>query len=457
MLKNRLLIAEKFLSRVAHALEHHPKHVTALVAVVMMGGAGGALAVASASSQPAIDPSLLPVRQVVESVQPLPLQAQVEALDAFRFNLYRTEASRASDTAEALLGRLGINDPAAAAFLRNDATFRGKVLGQPGRQVTVEASDTQSLNKLSARWVVDNQSDKFQRFVVERNAQGQFTSRIEAAPLVASLRLASGALKGSYFDAMDEAGVSETVAKQVLAIFEGDIDFNRGLKAGDRFNVVYEALEADGEPMRTGRVISAEFVNGGKLHQAMWFQEPGKEGGYFDMDGKSLERSFLASPMEATRITSGFAMRYHPVLHQWKQHKGVDYGGDIGTPVRTIGDGRVRWAGPMGAYGNLVVVEHGQGDETYYAHLSRVDVAEGDTVKRGQHIGALGATGRVSGPHLHFEFRENGEHKDPIQAIRNNQAPELSAVAKADFDRVSRSLRSQFAAANSGALVASAQ
>ena len=124
----------------------------------------------------------------------------------------------------------------------------------------------------------------------------------------------------------------------------GSIDFNRGLKVGDRFNIVYEAMEADGEGMRTGRVISAEFVNAGKLHQAMWFQEPGKEGGYFDMNGQSLERSFLASPMDTTRITSGFAMRFHPVLHQWKQHKGTDYGGPIGTPVRTIGDGKVRWA-----------------------------------------------------------------------------------------------------------------
>ena len=221
--------------------------------------------------------------------------------------------------------------------------------------------------------------------------------------------------------------------------------------------MVYETLEADGEPMRSGRVISTEFVNAGKLHQAMWFQEPGREGGYFDLDGRSLERSFLASPMEATRITSGFAMRFHPVLHQWKQHNGVDYGGPIGAPIRTIGEGVVKHAGPMGAYGNLVVIDHGQGDETYYAHLSRIDVVTGQKVLRGQRIGGLGATGRVSGPHLHFEFREGGVNKDPIQALRNNQAPELSAQAKAEFDRVARSVRSQFAAVNTTSLLASAQ
>ncbi|MBI5277498.1 MAG: M23 family metallopeptidase [Burkholderiales bacterium] len=422
----------------------------------MMGGAGGAFAVASASSQSQVDPSLLPVREVVEAVQSLPIAPQAEALDAFRFNLYRTEAVRASDTAEALLGRLGINDPAAAAFLRSDATFRARVLGQPGRLVTVEASDTQSLLKLSTRWLTDR-TEQFQRFMTERDTQGRLSARTESAPLVASLRLASGVLKTSFYEAMDEAGVSESVAKQVLEIFQGQIDFSGGLKVGDRFNVVYEALEADGEPMRTGRVISAEFVNAGKLHQAMWFQEPGKDGGYFDLDGKSLERSFLASPMEVTRITSGFAMRFHPVLHKWKAHKGVDYGGAIGTPIRTIGDGRVRWAGPMGAYGNLVVVDHGDGDETFYAHLSRIDVAPEQVVKRGETIGALGATGRVSGPHLHFEFRENGEHTDPMLALRNGAANELSQHAKADFNRLSRSMRTQFAAANSVPLVASAE
>jgi murein DD-endopeptidase MepM/ murein hydrolase activator NlpD len=448
--------ADELLTRLAHALEHHPRQVTALVAALLMGGAGGAFAVASVSAQPEFDPSAPVVREVLETVQPLPVAPQAEQLEAFRFNLYRTENVRASDTAETLLARLGINDPAAAEFLRSDASFRSHVLGTPGRLVTAEATDTQSLQKLSSRWLFDK-TDRFQRLVVERDAAGRLTARTETAPLVASLRLASGVLETSFYDAMDKAGVSESIAKQVLEIFQGQIDFSAGLKIGDRFNVVYEAMEADGEPMRTGRVVSTEFVNAGKLHQAMWYREPGKAGGYFDLDGKSLERTYLASPMEVTRITSGFAMRFHPVLHKWKAHKGVDYGGAVGTPIRTIGDGRVRWAGPMGAYGNLVVVDHGDGDETFYAHLSRIDVAPEQVVKRGEPIGALGATGRVTGPHLHFEFRENGEHTDPQVAMRNGQAPELSQQAKADFNRLSRAMRTQFAAANSVPLVASAQ
>jgi murein DD-endopeptidase MepM/ murein hydrolase activator NlpD len=404
-----------------------------------------------------VDPSTLPVREVVEAVQPIEVKAQAEALDAFRFNVFRTETTRASDSAEALLARLGINDPAAAAFLRSDASFRAQVLGQPGRSVTVEASDTQALVKLTARWALEG-SDHFQRLVVARDTQGQFTARLESAPLAASLRLASGALRSSYFEATDAARVPESVARQVLDIFSGDIDFHNGLKVGDRFNVIYESLEADGEPMRAGRVISTEFVNAGKLHQAMWYQEAGKEGGYFDMQGRSLTRFYLASPMEVTRITSGFAMRLHPVLHQWKQHTGVDYGGPVGSPVLSIGEGTVVQAGRLGAYGNLVMIDHGQGDSTVYAHLSRLDVVAGQNVLRGQRIGALGASGRVTGPHLHFEFREDGVYKDPLQAVRERQAPVvLSAQAKADFERQSRTVRSQFAALNLATTVASAQ
>jgi murein DD-endopeptidase MepM/ murein hydrolase activator NlpD len=448
--------AEVWLGHVAHALEHHPKHVTALIAALLLGGGGGAFAVASSTSD-AVDPSLLPVRQVVEDVQPLALKPQLEALDAHRFNLYRTESTRASDSAEALLARLGVNDPAAAVFLRREAAFRTQVLGQAGRNVTAETDDAHGLVRLTARWVAGN-TQRFNRLVVERGADGQFSARIETAPLVASLRLGSGVLTRSFFEAMDRAGVPDPVARQVLDIFEGDIDFNRGLKIGDRFNVVYETLEADGEPMRSGRVVSTEFVNKGKLHQALWFQEPGAaHGGYFDLDGRSLERSFLASPMETTRITSGFAMRFHPVLHEWKQHKGVDYGGPIGAPIRVIGEGTVTFAGVQGAYGNVVVVDHGKGDQTLYAHLSRIDVRTGQRVLKGQRIGALGATGRVTGPHLHFEFLEEGIHKDPLQAMRRNQAPVLSAQAKAEFDRTAQAMRVQFAALNSANQVASAQ
>ena len=443
---------EKLLSRVAHTLEHHPRQVTALVAALLLTGGGGAFAVASLGP----DPSALPVRVILENVQPLPLAAQSEALDAHRFSLFTSESVRPTDNAESLLARLGVNDPAAAAFLRQDPLARQQVLGAPGRTVTAELTDSRNLLRLNVRWALDNTS--FRRLVVERQPTGQFATRIETAPLVASLRVGSGTIRSSLFAAVDEAGIPDAVTTQLVDIYSGAIDFHRGLRLGDRFAVVYETLEADGEAMRTGRVVSAQFVNAGRTHEALWFQESGRSGGYFDFNGRSLERTYLVSPMEVSRVTSGFAMRMHPIMNTWRAHKGVDYGAPTGTPVRSIGAGKVDFAGRMGGYGNVVEIDHGRGDTTLYAHLSRIDVRQGELVERGQRIGAVGATGWATGPHLHFEFKERGVHQDPLEvARRQNVSPELTAQARVEFDKVSRSMRTQLAVAASANMVASAR
>ena len=451
-MKNGLLTAgEKLLSRAAHALEHHPKHVTALIAALMLGGGGGAFAVASLAPEPAD----VPVRQVLETVDPMPLQSQLEALDVHGFKLFRTDSTRASDTVESLLARLGVDDPRAVAYLRTEPTFRTQVLGRAGRGVTAEATDAQALDKLSVRWAAADDGT-FKRLVVERQPQGQFTSRIESAPLVAATRMGSATVRTSLFAAADEGRIPDSVITQVIDIFSGDIDFHRSLHAGDRFNVVYEALEADGEPMRTGRILSVEFVNKGKLHQAMFFREPGTKGAYYTLDGKSLESSYLASPMEFSRVTSGFAMRFHPIQHKWRAHLGTDYGAVTGTPVRTVGDGVVEFAGEQNGFGNVVIVKHNNTDQTLYAHLSRIDVRPGQGVTQGQKIGAVGATGWATGPHLHFEFRVNGVHQDPKHIARHSDAVPLTAAAKPEFDRLARSMRMQLAAAASAAVVARA-
>ena len=230
--------------------------------------------------------------------------------------------------------------------------------------------------------------------------------------------MGSATVRSSLFAAADEAHIPDAVVSQIIDILSGDIDFHNALRRGDRFNVVYEALEADGEPLRTGRVLSVEFVNQGVSHEAMWFQEPGRKGGYFSMDGKSLQTSYLSSPVEFSRVTSGFAMRFHPILHQWKAHLGVDYGGAIGTPVRTVGDGQVEFAGVQNGFGNVIIIRHNSTEETVYAHLSRMDVRPGEGVTQGERIGAIGATGWVTGPHLHFEFRVNGVHQNPVLIAR---------------------------------------
>jgi murein DD-endopeptidase MepM/ murein hydrolase activator NlpD len=438
------------LSRAVHALEHHPKLVTALLASLMLGGGGAAFAVATLDPEP----STVVVRQVLESVTPLPVQDQIEVLDVHSFKLFRSETTRVSDTAEALLARLGVQDPRAVSFLRTDPMFRAQVLGHAGRTVTVEASDNHALDKLSARWAPEDDGS-FKRLVIERTPQDRFVSRVETAALVAATRMGSGTVRTSLFAAADEARIPDGVVGKIVEIFSSDIDFHRSLQRGDRFNVVYEALEADGEAMRTGRVLSAEFVNKGTLHQAMWFEEPGRKGGYYTLDGKSLDTSYLGAPMEFSRVTSGFEKRFHPILRSWRAHMGVDYGAVAGTPVRTVGDGVIEFAGEQNGFGKLVIVKHNNSDQTFYAHLSRINVRLGQNVQQGQNIGAVGSTGWATGPHLHFEFRVNGKNHDPMEMAKHGQSEPLSAAAQPEFDRLARSMRAQLAAASTAVLASS--
>ena len=443
-MKNGFIIAgNAFLTFASQSLAHHPKRVTALLAALMLGGGGGAFAVASFAP----DPSDIPVRQVQEFVQPLALNASIDALERQAFNLHRSEVTRSSDTADTLLKRLGVDDAAAAAFLRSNAAARDALLGRGGRNVTVETGESNTLVKLSARWSPDEDGN-FKRLVIEKTAQG-FESRIETAPLTASTRLASGTIQSSLFAATDDAAIPDAIAVQIAEIFSSDIDFHRALRKGDRFSIVYETLSGDGEPLRTGRVLSAEFVNNGKVYQAMWFRDPlaSGKGNYYALDGQSLRRAFLASPMEFSRLSSGFKMRFHPILKTMKAHLGVDYAAPTGTSVRSVGDGVVEFAGTQNGFGNVVFVNHGKQQTTVYAHLSRINVHKGQSISQGQQIGAVGATGWATGPHLHFEFRVDGQHRDPLTLARQSETIPLSASAKSLFTRVAATNRVALAAA----------
>ena len=420
-------------------MARHPRRLTAVVAAMLLGA--GSLSIASLAP----DAADLVVTQVTETVEPLPLQAQIDELAGHALRLHRSDLTRSSDSADSLLKRLGIDDPAAAAHLRSDAMARQALLGRAGRNVRVEATDDNRLLRLTARWAPDD-GGTFKRLVVEKTDAGFLTST-ETAPLVASSRLVSGVIASSLFAATDESRIPDAVAIQVAEIFSGDIDFHRALRKGDRFSIVYETLEGDGEPLRSGRVLSTEFVNKGKTLQAMWFKEPDAKGGYYTLDGESMRRSFLASPMEFSRISSGFKMRFHPIKQEWRRHLGVDYASPTGTLIRTVGDGVVEFAGWQNGYGNVVYVSHRNQNTTVYAHMSRIFVKRGDKVAQGENIGAVGSTGWATGPHLHFEFRVHGEHVDPLTIAQNSDAIPVSAGAKPSFDREAALTRVQLAAA----------
>jgi murein DD-endopeptidase MepM/ murein hydrolase activator NlpD len=427
--------------------QRHPQRIAATVAAVLIGSTSAAFAVANLAP----DASDMPVRTVVESVQPLPAPSS-DTLDAMlAVPLYRSETTRSSDTVDTLLKRLGIFDSAAAAFMRSNPDVQQQMLGRSGRKITAEVRSDQTLVSLTARWSPYDDG-MFKRLRVEKSPEG-FRAQLETLPLVASTRLGGGTIDSSLFAATDDAGLPDSIAVQVAEIFSGDIDFHRALRKDDRFSVVYETLEGDGEPLRAGRVLSAEFVNAGKVYQAMWFKDPNAvaasaaKGAYYTLDGESLRRAFLTSPLEFSRISSGFSMRFHPILKKWRAHLGVDYAATTGTPVRSVGDGVVDFAGVQNGFGNVIMVKHRGNQTTVYAHLSRIFVKRGQSVDQGQKIGAVGSSGWATGPHLHFEFRVNGAHKDPMTIARQSESVPVSASAKPQFKQAAMQVRAELAAA----------
>lgn len=426
------------LLRCQSAAMRHPRRVagTAL-------GLLGTFAVAAFGIAPlAPDAALLPQRLVSEALQVPGLDRQLGDLAEHPLELSRSDLTRSSDTADSLLRRLGINDPAAAAFLRTDRDARRLIDGRAGKMLQVRSAADGSLIELVARFPAldaSRTSSHFTRLTLTRS-NGTFTSMLETAALVPQVRLGSGAVRSSLWAATDDARLPEAIASQLIEIFSGDIDFHRQLRKGDTFSLAFETLTADDQPISwndgTGRIVAAEFVNNGKSLQAVWFQDTGKaKGGYFGLDGRSRRRAFLASPMEFSRVTSGFAMRFHPILQNWRAHNGVDYGAPTGTPVRSVGDGVVESAGRQNGYGNVVQLLHSNGSSTLYAHLSRIDVRTGQHVEQGQRIGAVGATGWASGPHLHFEFRVGGQFQDPLKIARESETLVIDTASRPRFQQ----------------------
>jgi murein DD-endopeptidase MepM/ murein hydrolase activator NlpD len=421
----------------------HPKHVTAVLAAVLLGGGGGAFAVANLGP----DAANLPVRTLVETLSTPNLDAQVEALEQQTLKLYRNDITRGSDTAESLLRRLGLIDSAAAAYIRKTPEVRQALLNRSGRNVSVEANEQQQLLTLTTRWLKNDNDSQFQRMVITRDANNQFSLRTDTAPLTASVRMSGGTVNSSLYEASDEARLPETVTRQLADVFSGQIDFHRALRKGAVFSVVYETLEAEGEPLRTGRLLSAEITNDQKTYNAVWFQEPGQKGAYYTLKGDSLRRAFLASPVPYSRRTSGFGMREHPILHTQRAHLGVDYAAPTGTPVMSVADGVVLESGFQGAFGNMVVVQHNARQSTVYAHLSRMNVKRGQTIKQGDIVGAVGTTGLSTGPHLHFEFRINGRHVDPLTLAQQGSSEPISAAQRNQFNQRAEFARAQLMAA----------
>ncbi len=352
---------------------------------------------------------------VVESLalQPTPLVHETESEALF----VREERLERGDTLAALLARMGV-DPADATRLTADHG-KSRALRQLRPGVIVQAQTTDEGALQSLRFV----SGKDTLLGFARDGE-RFVAVEETAALTRQIAMRAGEVRTSLFQATDDADLPDSVAVQIAEIFGGEVDFTRDLRRGDTFSVIYEMFHHEGRAVRPGRVLAVEFVNNKKALRAVWYEDA-DGGSYYAPDGASLRKAFLRSPLEFSRITSGFAMRMHPLAREWRFHKGVDYAAPTGTRVRATGDGVVELAGRQNGYGNIVVLRHRGGVTTHYAHLNGFapGITKGARVSQGETVGFVGATGWATGPHLHYEFRVNNQHMNPLTVVMPSAEP----------------------------------
>jgi murein DD-endopeptidase MepM/ murein hydrolase activator NlpD len=354
-----------------------------------------------------------------------------EAVDNSADVYVREERIQRGDTVAALLSRLGADSDEALTYLRGerkaDPIFRQM---SPGKSVTAKVSRDGTL--LSLLFPLNGGKD--QALAVERDETGKYRVGEQALPLETHVLMKSAEIRYSLFGATDAAGIPDSVATQLADIFGGDIDFGRDIRKGDHFSVIYESVSHLGKFIRTGRILAAEFVNDGHTYRAVWFEGPDGKTGYYTAEGKNIRKTFLRSPLEFSRVTSGFGSRFHPVLKERRAHQGIDFGAPVGTRVKATGDGIVEFAGRQGGYGNFIILRHQSQYQTAYGHLNgfAANIRKGTRVAQGDVIGYVGNTGMSTGPHLHYEFRVGGVHRNPLAMVLP-AAPPLAADQMARF------------------------
>jgi murein DD-endopeptidase MepM/ murein hydrolase activator NlpD len=333
------------------------------------------------------------------------------------------------DTVAAIVARLGIHDDDAMAFLRADPVGR-QIFRQliPGRTMRAETDEEGAL--LSLRYFVNPTTV----FDVQRGAEG-YSARERPVAANARAFYKSATIRSSLFAATDAAGIPDAVAMQIARIFSTDIDFHVDIRTGDSFSVIYEMTYEDGEPVAPGRILAAEFVNQGHTYTAVLFRDDEGNDAYYELDGTSRAKAFLRSPVEFSRVSSGFGRRFHPIFKNWRAHTGTDFAAPTGTRVLAVADGVVTFAGWRNGYGKTVEIRHGGSISTLYGHLSRfaAGLRPGTRVRQGDPIAFVGATGWATGPHLHYEYRIAGVSQDPMKVVLPKATP-VPARLKAQFD-----------------------
>lgn len=387
--------------------------------------------VAAFGIAPQTDSTQVSVQTVTEtlSLPSIPQDASATA------EFWREERIQRGDTIADLLMRLHVDSQNIQAFLSNNRDTSSLSQLKPGK--TVQARTNAAGDLLSLHYITGEGN------LLQIDKQGDtFKATEMAAPLVQNVQMKSGKIISSLFAATDAADLPDAVASQLVDIFSTDIDFHKDLRKDDNFSVVYETFYSNGEPVKSGHILAAEFTNQGKTYRAVYFQDAQGHGGYYTPDGKNLHKAFLRSPLEFSRVTSGFTnARFHPILKEWRSHKGVDYGAPIGTHVKAVADATVAFIGKQNGYGNLLVLKHQGPYSTAYGHLSGFakGLHLGSKVSQGDVVAYVGMTGMATGPHLHYEFRIAGVQHNPLTVNMPTAFP-IAAQLRPQFQATSRAM-----------------
>ncbi len=372
---------------------------------------------------------------------PLALEALRARLDAPEDATVETVIVAAGDTLSGILNARGIKVEHMPKLLADETVQRYLGTLRIGQSFEITRRADGSFHSFAAKLGEE-------RKLSIRRADTGFAVAAVDLPVEKERVVSSGTIATSLYDAAKAADLKQSTIMELADIFQWELDFSRDIQAGDAFSVVYDRLYREGRYIGDGDILAAEFVRGGKTHRAVRFTTANGVAGYYAPDGSSKKRAFLRHPVDVARVTSKFnPNRMHPVLNTRRPHRGVDYGAPHGSPIFAAADGTVEFAGTKGAYGNVVVVRHGDRIETLYAHMSKIDdiSKKGAKVRQGDVIGYVGRTGRVTGTHLHYEFRKDGEHVDPL-TVRLPGAEPLAAEYRADLATVSERLLTQMRA-----------
>lgn len=383
---------------------------------------------ASANRAPAMTAAAPPINPLPEVAEALPATTPAPVA-ATAPREWLTEAVVNGDSLAKIFNRLELPATELHNIMQQAEAKKHLRQLQPGQQLKLLVDDKQTVHTLIF------EINRFDSFALQRDGDGYIASS-HTRNVEKRVSHAVSTIESSLFESGQRAGLNDSLILELANIFGWDIDFALDIRSGDRFALLFEEHFLDGEKIAQGPVLAAEFISQDQTYRAVRYTDADGQSEYYSPEGLSMRKAFLRTPVDFRRISSRFGTRKHPILNRMKMHKGVDYSAPVGTPIRASGDGKIVYKGNKGGYGRTVIIQHGGRYSTLYAHMSAFKKGSdiGSRVKQGQVIGYVGNSGLATGPHLHYEFRVNGTHSNPL-TIKLPSADPIPAQHMAAFQQ----------------------